>query len=93
MTTNNNMTAKKQNFTKANRAAIRQVDELNGIIHRRNLYVCLPTGNRRVINAHTKKNIDTGERLVFVQDLYDETALYGIVDVKLIDGYGQEVTI
>lgn len=69
----------------------KQADELNGVIHSRNLYLAQnAAANRRCINAHVAT--DTGGKFLAVQDLYSN-ALYPVADFQWIDGYGAEVCI
>lgn len=74
---------------KAKRDLTIRCNELNGIIHSRNLYVVTPNGNRRVIDAHFEIRYG-GEPELVVRDLFNEK-LIPVEGNKFIDGYGQEV--
>lgn len=63
-----------------------QRDQLNGVIHSRNLYVCLPEGKRRVYCAE----IVSGR--LTVEDLYSGSK-YDVSGNKFEDGYGKEVIL
>lgn len=66
------------------RALRAQANALNGVIHSRNLWICLPGEKRRVINCEVN-----GEGLT-VQDLYSGNN-YLVSGNKFEDGYGKEV--
>lgn len=70
--------------TKLRKAAKKQVDELNAVIHRRNLYIVREGGNnRRVINAHL--DIALG---AVVEDLHNGVN-YIVQGATFVDGYGE----
>jgi len=65
----------------------RQCDQLNGIIHSRNLY----TGGKRYINAHLGINC-AGVPAVMVENLYTgETIAFH--DFIFVDGHGSQVNL
>lgn len=64
----------------------KQADELNGIIHSRNLY----SNGRRYVNACVVKD-GSGAWVLAVTDLHSET-LVPVAGKTFVDGYGQEVS-
>ena len=62
------------------------VDEINGVIHRRNLYIVNGCLTRRVISCHIY------DSQVCVIDLYTKQR-YPLQGNRFMDGYGQEVVI
>jgi hypothetical protein len=69
------------------KTAKRMADELNGIIHSRNLY----SFGRRYMNAHVVKL--TGEYVIGLEDLQDGSSKLFKNDGSFVDGYGQEVVV
>ena len=70
-------------MNKSQKQLNRQIDELNGVIHRRNLYA----NGRRYIYAHEVQGT------LCVQDLYTEKSVAVSSLGKLFDGYGQEIVL
>lgn len=61
------------------------VDQVNMVIHRENLYIARPGGNRRVINAQ----LLSGE--VTVEDLHTGVLYPVLGESKFSNGYGYDV--
>jgi len=76
--------AKRATPAKATKAERALIDEVNSVIHRRNLYAVFPEQNRRVIDCHR----DASGSIV-VRDLNDETRVHPVIGGAFSDGYGQ----
>jgi hypothetical protein len=69
---------------KANKHEKQIINEANAVIHRRNLYISTPDGNRRVVNAHMSPAGPV------VEDLHSGVN-YDLLKNQFADGYGQPV--